>query len=573
MTRSILFTLLYFLIVSIYITYPLILNMGNFLPGWGDEMLITWILNWNVHAFLHQPLQIFNANIYYPYQNTLAFSDAFFTSSLIALMPLFLFKEPAVAYNVNLLFTLTTLGFFTYFFARYVSKNHLAGMLSGTLVAFSTYTVTKVMHLQLISIQWIPLSLLFFIRFLQKGRIVDFTLCAVFFFLQTANSFLPGYFLVLCYVTIFVLFFIKKRTVFRRFLSFKVIAIMVVLFSLVLLIGLPYFKVSKEFSYTRDVREAIHNANRLEYSFYASDQTKLRSLLEGIFYQKLPGPYIYHGYLGFSITILGIGAFLYTATRWKRLQNIQKSFFVISVSAFALSLGPALQWGGRVIKEPFIIPLPYAFFYYVIPGFNGFRNSARWEMLTVFSLSVLVGLLFAQRIKKKIHQSVFVIIVCTLVILEFNPYQYTLVPKQNDFPKVYGYTDKLQSDAAIIELPWYNWDMQPYANQEFLRMYYSTLHFQKMVNGISGFSPPSWQSQAHNFMREFPSQETIAYLSDINVQYIILHKGEYDLLHGKQFKEEGKLVSSGVQMERAIEKFKKLHRIKSFEEDIVYEIK
>ena len=53
-----------------------------------DAHLYMWTLGWDAYAFLHQPLHIFDANIYHPYANTLAYSEnligsAFFAAPII----------------------------------------------------------------------------------------------------------------------------------------------------------------------------------------------------------------------------------------------------------------------------------------------------------------------------------------------------------------------------------------------------------------------------------------------------------------------------------------------------------
>ena len=53
-----------------------------------DTHLYIWTLAWDAYAFLHQPLHIFDANIYHPFANTLAYSEnligsAFFAAPII----------------------------------------------------------------------------------------------------------------------------------------------------------------------------------------------------------------------------------------------------------------------------------------------------------------------------------------------------------------------------------------------------------------------------------------------------------------------------------------------------------
>ena len=82
-------------------TYPLINHFGTQLPGGpGDPELVTWILAWGVHALTTDPFNLFNANIFYPMQNTLALSE-----HMIAVVPIFappylLTGNPIIAYNM-----------------------------------------------------------------------------------------------------------------------------------------------------------------------------------------------------------------------------------------------------------------------------------------------------------------------------------------------------------------------------------------------------------------------------------------------------------------------------------------
>lgn len=575
MVKNILFSFLYFFFVAVYITYPLIFHLTDFIPGLGDELLITWIMNWNIHSFLSDPLNIFNANIFYPHHNSLAFSDAFFTLSLIAFLPVIILKEPVVAYNFSLIFSFITLGFFTYLLTYYLSKNHFSGIISGTLVAFSTFTLTRIMHLQVISIQWVPLSLLFFLIFSKTGSFRYIILSCIFFILQTLNSFLPGYFLLFGFSFFLIYFYFRQKNYFINFISKKIIII--ILFSGVILIPftIPYFSVSKEFDYIRDIRDTIHFGNRPEYLFYSSDKTKLQPFLLNVVYANDKGPYKYDGYLGFAIFILITLSLLFRYVFKKFKNNYFNIFTFIGIFSFILSLGPVFQWGGKVIKSPFMIPLPYALFYYLIPGFKGFRNSARWEMLTVFAMSIAIGIFIAKIFNKKsiFFKATITVIICAAVILEFNaPMKFENVSKHSDFPKIYSYINTLPKDAVIAEFPIYNWDMLPYSRQELMREYFSTMHFRKMINGGSGFSPPPWQEKVRFLAREFPSKETIKELKKIGVKYIIVHGDEYNHLKKNNFSLKGKPIPGFEFIKHFLFSSKEVKQIKNFDSDVVYQM-
>src|SRR3990167_9387968 len=158
---------LIFLIASVYITFPLVFHLGDLVTGLGDELVIAWIQNWVIHSLTTNPFSLFEANIYYPYHNSLAFSDLFLTSSILSLIPLKIIGEPIATVNFTLISSLVMLGFFTYLLIYYLTKDFCISVLGGMLIIFSPAVLDKVVHLQILSIQWVPLSILFFIIFIR----------------------------------------------------------------------------------------------------------------------------------------------------------------------------------------------------------------------------------------------------------------------------------------------------------------------------------------------------------------------------------------------------------------------
>lgn len=65
-------------------TYPLILHFHTHILDHGDSLLNTWILAWDFHILKTNPLNLFNANILYPAEHALAFSE-----HMIGVLPVF----------------------------------------------------------------------------------------------------------------------------------------------------------------------------------------------------------------------------------------------------------------------------------------------------------------------------------------------------------------------------------------------------------------------------------------------------------------------------------------------------
>lgn len=178
---------------------------------------------------------------------------------------------------------------------------------------------------------------------------------------------------------------------------------------------------------------------------------------------------------------------------------------------------------------------------------------------------------------KKINKIKLLIISAVLVlgiIFEFNfPINFYPIVQRKDFPKVYAWLNKTPKETAIIEMPIFTWNMQPYVFNENWRLYYSTMHFRNMINGASGFSPFPWQDFAIKILKEFPSDNSILELKRKKVNLIIFHKKEYDDLNKNNFSLSGKKIDNGKTLLDALIKNPNLELIRIFDQDYVFKIK
>lgn len=557
-----------FFVATIYITFPLIFHLKDFANG---EYVIAWILNWNIHSILSgNILHIFQANIYYPFHNSLAFSVFLFPSSVISLIPFLFLHEPMVPSNITFFSSLIFLGFFTYILTYYITGNFFASLLSGFLIIFSPATLDKRVHLQILSIEWIPLSVLFFLHFCKTGKFQFFLLCLLFFVIQTYNDFMAGYFLVFCFVIL--------ACIRATFLQWKNLFALLITFLVVLPICIPYYQVSKEFHYARDLRESIHFALQPEDLLVTGEYSRLNSFLT--FFSN-PKQYpanaeIKPGFLGLIFSLLSICTALYLLFG-KKKNVLLLAFVTIALLGLTLSFGPALHLGRKTIHHPFLIPLPYALFYYLAPGFQGFRNSARFEMLFILAMPIGIGIMLHELLKKKKHWIIFGVYIFLLLgtIAEFNfPIHFEHAPTFEEFPPVYAWiAQKTSPHAVILETPMYNWDNNPFGdNQEVRREYYSIIHFRNIVGGGSGFSPPPWQRLAKDMFANFPSKQTLARAKKIGVNYIIVHTGEYNILHSEKWKSDGHGVPDGNYVVSQLDQYPGVSFVKQFNNDYVYKI-
>jgi len=565
-----------FFVLSIFLTYPLILHIGSITSGTGDELILSYIQNFVVYAVFHHPLTLFNAPHFFPYINSLAYSDSLITSSLLLSIPAWVFHQPIAIHNITLLFSLTSLGWSIYFLVNYILKDRMLAVLSGTLVIFSPVILDKYVHVQVLFIFLVPLSIYFFFRYLEEKKLKLLVFSLVCFDLQALNSFLPGYFIVFSLVTIFLVFYFLRRPKVKNYLSRK--AIVTILLSLIVLVPFifPYYQVANEFNYMRDIRDSIHFANQPEDFLYSNQFTKLSSFFNAIWRKdSYPNSISFkNGFPGIVLTGLVFTSIVFIFKNRKKLEYKILSFFSIACIGFILSLGPFLHFARQTIHHPFPIPLPYALFYYILPGFNGMRNSARWEVLFILGISI-GGVVVLSHILKNYSTTIKVLIVGVLLGITLGEYKPSIVfqniPEVKNFPPEYTYISTI-TDAKVIEMPAYNWNVFPYSGQEYIRQYYSILGFKPRVNGVSGFSPPPWQNLVTNLLEVFPNEGSLATLKKLGVNTIIVHPQEYTMLHQNKLKIGNTHISTGENVIKVLDSSKNVRKIKSYSSAVIYKI-
>src|SRR5206468_11871462 len=155
----------------------------------GDTVLNEWTIAWVAHQLPRSPLHLFDANIFYPDRNTLAYSEHLFVPALMGAPLLWLGASPVLAYNALLLAGLTLTGWSVSMLVWRWTGDFTSGVISGALAAFNAHTLTRLPHLQAQHVEFLPLALLALDRLLLTPRIQTALLVAVWSALQALTSY------------------------------------------------------------------------------------------------------------------------------------------------------------------------------------------------------------------------------------------------------------------------------------------------------------------------------------------------------------------------------------------------
>ncbi len=517
--------------LTLIMTNPLALHLADAVEDKQDALLNTWIIAWVGHALTTDPLHLFDANIFYPYRNTLAFSEVLLPQGLLALPIHLASGDTILGYNLVLLFSFLLAAYAMYLLVFDLTRQRIAGIVAGVVFAFNPYNLGNLAQVQLLSFGWMPLGLLALRRVTSnaQGATRNAILFGLFFSLQTLASiyygFLAGVAVVLyiawSIVTNHVLhikYFVSLLT--RLSISAVVIAVLVV----PLLV--PYLQVQRELGFERNIEES----EQFSASLKLFTEVSARNVVYGPFLSPRP-PIVAGGYPqdnlfpGLVPVLLGIAGVIASKSR-------ERWFYIcLLVIAFVLALGP------RLFLTPTIgtsIALPYRWLYDTIPLVHALRAPVRFDALVMLALAALAGMGVgavgrgqeAAGSRRKAEALLLPFAFCVLICLE-----YFAFPAANTVPVPVGYAvpDYVrwlaqQPKATILELPMTGSDCGCSLDLTF--QYFSSYHWHSTPDGYSGFNPKPRGGIAYE-MQFLPSERSVSLLQALDVEYIILHSTRY----------------------------------------------
>lgn len=170
-----------FLAATVLLTWPQAARMGSGLGDLWDAKLNAWIFHWDYHQTLQDPIRLFHANIFHPARYALAFSENLWGAALFG-FPLYAGGASTLfVYNFLFLLGMFLSAMAAWALAREVTGDPAVSLLAGLVFAFVPWRLAQIPHVQF---QWgpfLPLLLLFLLRWLLGGRRRDLILFALFF--------------------------------------------------------------------------------------------------------------------------------------------------------------------------------------------------------------------------------------------------------------------------------------------------------------------------------------------------------------------------------------------------------
>lgn len=159
-----------FVVATVWMTWPLTPRAGSVVQDPGDPLFEIWVMRAVQHRLVNDPLNLYDANAFYPFENSLAYSEEAISTALLA-WPVFLATgNDVLAYNLVLLFSFWLVAFALYLLAKELGASPGAAVIAGLVAAFAPARYAHLSHLHLLVIGWLPLALWALTVFVRGGQ-------------------------------------------------------------------------------------------------------------------------------------------------------------------------------------------------------------------------------------------------------------------------------------------------------------------------------------------------------------------------------------------------------------------
>lgn len=513
--------LVLFVGLSVLLTYPTVLGVWHTLPAdLGDPLTHCYFVSWGAHCLRSAPLEFFHANFFHPYPYTLAYAEHFFGVTVLLLPIIVATGNVVFAYNIAFLASFVLSGFGTYLLASYLSGSKGAGVLAGLVFAFCGYRFAHLMHLDLLTTQWMPLCLLYTHRFCECRSAKHALLMTLFFLLTALSCWYYAFYLSFALAALLLVGvragkLLRDRAFWRGMLLFAVLSTITLTPFVV-----PYYQVRRQMpDFGRPIWSvAGFSADPLDY---------LRPSPKNWLYRPLVRPrrdYAEHALFPGLVPIVLAGCAVLMVRRAARDQRRWiLCYAALGLFAALMSFGPFLRVPGR----PASVRSPYFYLYCWLPGFSSMRVPSRFVVLMMLAaacLSAFAGAALARRLRggrgflrSAAAMLSLLSVLCVLENVNL-PTARARVPLTADDLAVHRAIAQQGGDSAVLVLNAELIDGGTTFTPPFV--YASTVHWRRLVNGYSGYTPQGYRDLMEQ-LRHFPSEETLQLLKALAVRYVV----------------------------------------------------
>ena len=498
-------------LLAVLMHFPLVLHLGTDIPkDIGDPLYQAWQLGWGGHALLHQPLDFFQANIWYPEEDSLAFADA-----LVGYAPLSVFADgpKGAVFTHNVLFHLTYAMSFVggYLLARELGAGPVGAVVAGIAFAYAPYRIDQDSRLNILASGGIPLSIFLGLRGYRQSRpglvVAGFLVAG---WQLTLGNNLGLMFLYLLGVLAVI------AAIYRPRLPRPMVIATVVGLAAFALIGYvharPYLDVRADHGVVRSLERVDFYSTAPRAFLAASDNNmvwghttaSVRDDLDWIEEQTM--------FPGLAIVALAlVGLFGSTYPRALRI-----GLGVGTVLVAWLSLG-LTEDGSRLLY-------PYRILYDIAPGWDGVRVPERLHTLTTLGLALLAGAgaaTIASR-ARRVPLALTGVVLAGVVLIEGSGFGLTEAGEWKLRARPHPTVPVMPAAQRGLPEPQLHLPAETGEESSPRFVLWSTDGFPRIVNGLGSLQPESY-TRVQEEAAGFPDRRSVALLRSMGVNTVVLH--------------------------------------------------
>lgn len=504
----------------------------------GDARLMIWTLAWDNHATLDRVRPFFDANIFFPSPNALAYSEHLFGISLFSLPVYWLTRNPVLAYNVVWLLAYFLSALAAHALAWRDTRDHVASLFAGLAFAFCFFRMHHGHgHLHMVWAFWIPLSIAAMDRWIAEPT---WRRTVVFVIVVTMQALASWYQAVLIFIADGVLLAWKVTA--ERCFSGPEGRRRARRFSVLALVGAAaalgcVWPFARHYGVLASAppSEAAGSAADVAGFLIPPENTLAGQWLLS---HGVKGPRwiwgeqtVYLGWIVLALAMICVGILVAAmrggpSDRARTPDDLSEPadrpviwagyYVALGAIAVAFAFGPSTgeiavnRWGW----SPFGLLMS-------IPGVALFRAPARFSELVTLALAMLAAGACASLHRRWPRAGRIVTLVgIPLMLADFYVVKFPGGPPQPlPAPNVYRQLAMLPA-GAVMSLPDYagtpGWFIEPDYQ------YFSTAHWHPIANGYSRAEPPGFRERMGRF-KAFPSAGSVAALHESGIHYVVVH--------------------------------------------------
>ena len=494
--------LLLFAALATLHTWPLARDPGHLTRLDNDDTAFnTWVVAWVAHQLPRDPVHLFDAPIFFPAPDALAFSEHMVVPAVIGAPLQWAGMSPVLVYNLLVWLGFTLSGFAAALLMRAWTGSIAAAIVAGCLYAFNAHLLTRFSHLQALHLEFFPIVLYAFDRVVRgAGRRTTFAALAAAFVLQALCS---NYTMVMMTTALVIAFVVRPEAwTLQRRVWLPLVGTGLLVVALLAPFLWPYYLVRREQGLVRTI-EDVHqySAGVLDY-FVTAGRLHFTLWSHRVFEGRTA---LFPGFAGIALAAYAV----VTGIAWRDLRARMMLFF--GIAGFALSFGDALP-GYAWLQEHIVL-------------MQGIRAAARWGLLPLVAVALLAGFGVAaleSRWRRHALWPAFAVALAGLVTLEALRAPLSLVR----FAGISPVHARLANEPvrALVVYPLFGGNQ---FNSNARYMLDQTRHWKPMLNAYSSFAPPVFYDLATR-LRSFPSADAVRELRANGFSHVLVHRAAFE---------------------------------------------